>query len=70
MIVEIDILHLLGIIGAGAVAVYATYKWKLHQIRILFDRLDDATKDDTVTKEEFDDIWKALQACFKRQPKS
>ena len=61
--VEIDLQFFLGLIP-GAIAVYLVFKYRLKQVRVAVDAVDDAVEDDKVTEVEFRKIWDALKAII------
>jgi len=69
--VEVDILWLLGFLGAGAVAVYYVVKFRIRQVRILLEALavlfakyEDALADDKISEEEVRAIYDSLKIVF------
>jgi len=63
---EVSLEFLLGMF-AGALAVYAVVKYRLHQVRQLLDVVDDALYDDKVSDEEFAAIWKAVKVFWEKK---
>ena len=61
--VEIDLQFYLGLIGGG-LAAYAVFKYRLHQVRVAIDAVDDAVVDDKVTEDEFRKIWDAFKTII------
>ena len=62
--VEVDLTWLLGLFGAGALAVYLAFRYRLKQVRVLFEQmaeavgaLDDALADDKLFQEELVKVW-------------
>ena len=61
--VEVDLQFLLGLVSGG-IATYLIVKYRLRQVRVLLDEVDDALKDDKVSEEEFRAIFAAVKAFF------
>jgi hypothetical protein len=45
---------------------YVLFKRKLHTIREFIDTLDDALKDDTVTEQEYRELWEKFKTIFSK----
>jgi len=71
VVIEIDLLWLLGILGGGALVGYAALRFRLHQLRMLFffvaeifREMDEAMKDDKISEDEAAAIWSDLMDVF------
>jgi hypothetical protein len=64
---EIDLIEVLGYLGAMAVAYYLSFKRGLSKTRKMIVLMDSALADDMVSEEEARGIWTEISANFRKR---